>query len=132
MIHGKIRLVDFNNWTVRYYIETDSDDAEFILRAISKICDNKKFLRRAEKLLNSNSLNTGLTYTNPELRITIVVVSKSTDIWEFFNSLAHEIDHVEKHISRLIGFSPYSEDASYLVGEIIQEVFKDIVKNLIC
>lgn len=56
----------------------------------------------------------------------------STDIWEFFNSFAHEVDHIEKHIAKTLNFSPYSESASYLVGEIIRNMFYNITRKMLC
>lgn len=86
-------------------------------------------MRKAEKLLKSKRYNKGLTYTKPRLRETIIVISESTDIGEFFNTFAHEIDHAEKHIAKALDFSPYSERASYLVGEIVREMIYTLIKK---
>lgn len=59
-------------------------------------------------------------------------LTPSTDIWEFFNSFAHEVDHIEKHIAKTLNFSPYSESASYLVGEIIRNMFYNITRKMLC
>lgn len=49
------------------------------------------------------------------------------------NSFAHEVDHhVEKHIAKTLNFSPYSESASYLVGEIIRNMFYNITRKMLC
>lgn len=130
MIAGNFRLKNYANWRIAYFIMTDSEDAEGILCKLSRLGCSRKFLRKAENLLNSDKLNIGLTYSNPEKRRSIVVISKTTTIWEFFNSYAHEINHLEKHISESLGFSPYSEDASYLVGEIIKNMFQDITLQM--
>ena len=68
-------------------------------------------------------------YSNKHKRQSVIVVSKTTDIWEFFNSFAHEVDHIEKHIAKTLGFSPYSESASYLVGELVRNMFYNIFKK---
>lgn len=86
-------------------------------------------MRKAERLLRSNRYNKGLTYTRPILRETVVVISEATDIGEFFNTFAHEIDHIEKHIAKALDFSPYSERASYLVGEIVREMIYTLIKK---
>lgn len=132
MIAGKFYLKNYDNWQIKYFMMADANDAEAIMKKLHHLCNNIKFINRAEKLLCSGSLNTGLAYSNKRKRISIIVISNVTDVWEFFNSFAHEIDHVEKHIAKTLGFSPYSEDASYLVGEIIKNMFHDIFKKIIC
>lgn len=132
MIAGKFYLKNYDNWQIKYFMMADANDAEAIMKKLHRLCNNVKFINRAEKLLYSDSLNTGLAYSNKRKRISIIVISDVTDVWEFFNSFAHEIDHVEKHIAKALGFSPYSEDASYLVGEIIKNMFHDIFKKIIC
>lgn len=51
---------------------------------------------------------------------------------DYFNSFAHEVDHIEKHIAKTLNFSPYSESASYLVGEIIRNMFYNITRKMLC
>lgn len=129
MIAGEFRLRNYSNWRVLYFIITDADDADVILDELGQLNCGRKFMRRAEKLLCSGARNVGLTYTKSWLRTSVFVVSKTTSVWEFFNSFAHEVDHVEKHIAKALGFNPYSEKASYLVGEFIREIFYNIFKN---
>lgn len=127
MITGRFRLEDFGGWGIRYFILTGREDAGTVLRALSRKGCGSAFLERAGRLLRSGRMDTGLTYTNPDRRWSVIVVSRTTDVWEFFNTLAHEIDHVEKHVSAELGFSPYSEDASYLAGEIVRGMFYSIM-----
>lgn len=130
MISGDICLRNYGNWRVAYFIMTDSYDAEEILLKLYRLGCSRKFLCKAESLLNSGRYNIGLTYSNPNKRRSVIVISKTTTIWEFFNSYAHEVDHLEKHISKALGFSPYSEDASYLVGEVIRGMFQDVTLKM--
>lgn len=129
MIAGEFRLRNYSNWRILYFIITDANDADVILDELNQLRCGRKFMRRAEKLLYSGVRNIGLTYTKSWLRTSVFVVSKTTDVWEFFNSFAHEVDHIEKHIAKALGFNPYSEKASYLVGEFIREIFYNIFKN---
>lgn len=112
MIAGKFYLENYANWHISYFIMTDANDAE--------------------EILYSNRRNIGIAYSNPKYKRSAIVVSKTTDIWEFFNSFAHEVDHIEKHIAKTLNFSPYSESASYLVGEIIRNMFYNIIRKMLC
>ena len=129
MITGSLTLTNYSNWKVRYFILAHPKGADTILQALFQTRCSSKFMRRAERLLRSNRLNKGLTYSRPFRRETIVVISKATDIGEFFNTFAHEIDHIEKHVAKALGFSPYSERASYLVGEIVREMIYTLIKK---
>lgn len=108
------------------------NDAEEIIDELYSLRCSKRFLNRAKEILYSNRRNIGIAYSNPKYRRSAIVVSKTTDIWEFFNSFAHEVDHIEKHIAKTLNFSPYSENASYLVGEIIRNMFYNITKKMLC
>lgn len=129
MITGKFHLKNYSNWRVIYFIITDADDADVILDELGQLNCGRRFMRKAERLLYSGARNIGLTYTKSRLMTSVFVVSKTTNVWEFFNSFAHEVDHIEKHIAKALNFSPYSEKASYLVGEFIREIFYNIFKN---
>lgn len=111
--------------------DVDAGDGEIIDELYSLRC-SKRFLNRAKEILYSNRRNIGIAYSNPKYKRSAIVVSKTTDIWEFFNSFAHEVDHIEKHIAKTLNFSPYSESASYLVGEIIRNMFYNITRKMLC
>lgn len=110
----------------------DANDAEEIIDELYSLRCSKRFLNRAKEILYSNRRNIGIAYSNPKYKRSAIVVSKTTDIWEFFNSFAHEVDHIEKHIAKTLNFSPYSESASYLVGEIIRNMFYNITRKMLC
>lgn len=129
MIAGKFYLENYANWQISYFMVTDANDADIIMDRLRYIGCSQKFMSRAAKLLYPNRRNTGLAYSNKYKRQSVIVVSKTTDIWEFFNSFAHEVDHIEKHIAKTLGFSPYSERASYLVGELVRNMFYSIFKK---
>lgn len=131
MITGSLTLTNYSNWKVRYFILVHPKDSDIILRALFRMNCSSRFMRRAKSLLRSNRLNKGLTYSRPFRRETIVAISESTDIGEFFNTFAHEIDHIEKHLAKALGFSPYSERASYLVGEIVREMIYALIKKYV-
>ncbi len=131
MIAGRIKLANYSNWIVHYYMLTDYEDAPNILNKLKQLNCSLKFLKQARSLLLSGCKNKGLTYSRPLRKETVVVVSRSTDIGEFFNTFAHEIDHVEKHVAKALKFSPYSEKASYLVGEITREMIYTLIRKYV-
>lgn len=128
MISGKFRLKNYDDWQITYFLLTDRHDTDEVLEALHKAGCSEKLMRQAERLFNSKRKNIGLAYSRKSKRKSVLVVSKTTSTAEFINSFAHEIDHLEKHIAKTLGFSPYSESASYLVGEMTRGIFNNITK----
>lgn len=130
MISGKFRLKNYDDWQITYFLLTDKYNTDEVLEALRKAGCGEKLMRQAEKLFNSKRKNIGLAYSRKSKRKSVLVVSKATSAAEFINSFAHEIDHLEKHIARTLGFNPYSESASYLVGEMTRNIFSNITKQI--
>lgn len=67
--------------------------------------------------------NIGLTFTNPLIQRTIVVIGDTTSHKEFQNTLDHEKGHVVMHIAERCGIDPYSEELQYLAGSLGEKLF---------
>lgn len=132
MISGTFHLKNYGNWKITYFLLSDESDAGDILYELRANGCSPKFMRNARRILYSGRKNTGMAYSNPRRKSSVLVVSGTTDVSEFLNSFAHEIDHVEKHVARTLHFSPYSEKASYLVGEIIQNIIHKTIHRFTC
>lgn len=132
MITGEVVLDNYRGWRVRYYLATDSRDTRKILGDMRSGGCGEKTLRNAERLLSSDRCNTGLTVSRNKTRKTFIIASKSTSVYEFINTFVHELDHVEKHIAKALHFDPYSERASYLVGELTREILTNAINKLLC
>lgn len=68
--------------------------------------------------------DTGFTYSDFDKKKSIVGISLSTSEEQFFNTLVHEIKHVQSHICRYYNVKENSEAAAYLSGYIAQKVYK--------
>lgn len=68
--------------------------------------------------------DTGFTYTDFDKRRSIVGISPTTSKEQFFNTLIHEIKHVQSHICKYYNVEESSEDAAYLIGYIAQRMYK--------
>ena len=60
-----------------------------------------------------------------------MVVGYASSGGEFFNSLLHEMRHVEEHILNASDVEPYGEPVAYLTGELGKEMYKSIA-HLLC
>jgi len=68
--------------------------------------------------------DTGFTYTDFNKKKSIVGISLTTAPEQFFNTLVHEAKHVQSHICMYYNVKEDSEAAAYLIGYIIQKMYK--------
>lgn len=120
-----------HGWLVKAYINSDVSDADLILGDLLSVGADMDTMREAFRNLREWKVNTGLTYTSPWNRTTIMVVSKTTSAEEFFNSLVHEISHAKTHICEYLGIDLTSEEASYFSGGLARDLFPH-VRHLLC
>jgi hypothetical protein len=66
--------------------------------------------------------NTGMTVTFPEVRMSLVMISRATSKDQLFNTIAHEMYHATCGIIRYYGREMCSEDAAYTMGELMRQV----------
>ena len=118
-------------WTVRCYFAVSCYYADEILGHLWRIGADMDTMRLANKNLRACSLDTGITYTSRWNRETIMVVALTSSSAEFFNSLLHELKHVEDQIGEAIDLDQKSEEAAYLRGDLAREIFPKI-KHLLC
>ena len=73
--------------------------------------------------MESCQINTGLTYSNNDLRETIMVIGMWSSPDEFVNSFSHELRHFTDHIAREFGLESGGEEVAYLTGSIHKELY---------
>jgi len=88
-------------------------------------------LQRAYSNMSSGDLDTGLTYSNPQKRQSLMVIGLTSSPAEFQNSLDHEKGHLCKHISKTCGIDPYGEEYQYLSGGVGQRMFP-VARRFLC
>ena len=74
--------------------------------------------------------DSGFTYTDFKRKQSIVGIGKSTSNSQLLNTIVHEAKHIQSHICKYYHINESGEDAAYLIGYIVQKmykVFKDIL-----
>lgn len=118
-------------WHVRVYHAVRNVYAEEILDELIRIgCKGQK-LTDAKETLWGKEPNTGYTYSNPELRETIIIIMPTTSGVEYWNSFDHEKNHLLQHISLTTGIDPYGEEISYISGEFLRDTYR-VAGSLLC
>lgn len=119
------------DWLIKVFYNTTPDDSEVILKELDDIdCEPEAFYKAAE-ILESGVWNTGFTYTDTDKHVTFVTINETDSAKEFLNTLAHEVTHIAMHIGEFYKLDYHSEDISYLVGNIICEMY-DSAKEFLC
>lgn len=132
MMSGSVTLRRYGGWKVVYYVAADRTDADEIMRALERVGCPAERLEKAERMLRGRSCDTGLTYSNKKKRFSCITISQTRNFSELINTFVHELDHVAKHITLAMSIDPFSERASYLIGELARDVFVDLTSNLFC
>lgn len=68
--------------------------------------------------------DSGFTYTDFKRKQSIVGIGKSTSNSQLLNTITHEAKHVQSHICRYYKIKEDGEDAAYLIGYIVQQMYK--------
>ena len=122
MKKAKIDLREYD-WTVYIFFYSRPSDSDYILAYLRSFGCKGDNLYNAKISLKNGRKNEGLTYSNYMKRVSVLVVGQASSFDELMNSSAHEIDHLAKHIVEANGIDVFSEEASYLVGDLTQKIY---------
>ena len=126
----EINLIPWD-WRVLAYYNTTEASAEGILDVLSLLGCSGESYERARHNLMSGQRNTGLTYTNPDVRTTVMVVSATSGPEEFWNTLDHEKGHVAEHIAEALDIPREGEEFQYLRGSLAESMYSGAV-SFVC
>lgn len=70
----------------------------------------------------------GLTKTYYDRNTSIVMITKHTSKQEKFNTLIHELKHVQSHICKYYNVREDGEKAAYLIGFLAKAVYDLVLK----
>lgn len=115
-------------WKIHLFFHSNKYDSDVILGRLRDIGCVGYNLFNATKSLKNGKKNEGLTYSNYNTRESVLVVGQTSSFDELMNSSSHEIDHLSKHIVQANGIDIFSEEASYLVGDLTQKIY-NVLKN---
>ena len=107
-------------WAVilAYNVEvTDLDEIASWLDALG--CSQKDKEKESRIALGTNS---GFTFSNSNLRMSLVVISDASDEAQWWDTLVHEIDHVQSVICDYYDVPLGSEAAAWTQGFIMRQI----------
>lgn len=109
-------------WNVLVYYGVHEEDFLEVEDALRQLGCSKKDVNTSLKVLKRE--NTGFTFSNSDYKMSIVCIGPSSDISQFVNTAIHEAKHVQSHICSYYDIPENSEDAAYLIGYLVQRMYK--------
>lgn len=119
------------DWKLRIFYAVTCYHTNEILKSLNDIRCPKNIIERIKGNLNKCDMDTGFTYSNKDLRMSIIVIGITSSPVEFINSFEHEIRHLVDDIAHTCGLEIAGEDVAYLTGDINSALWDDI-HNFIC
>ncbi len=128
MIH---RRVVINEWACEFYFAMGAYRRREILGQLVSCQAPDPVLRRVRHNMRADKLNTGFTFSNGDIRKSVIVIGNTSSGSEFLNSFVHELRHLTDDIAVADGMQLSGEPVAYLAGDIANEL-SDVVCHLSC
>ena len=109
-------------WSVVLFVDVDYDRYDIIESALTDILAPISIIDEIYDKI-SYKLNSGVTYSNPDFRTSIICINKTSDREELINTISHEADHVQDTICKYYNITLDSEDAAYLIGYLVGKMY---------
>ena len=119
------------NWQITIFFPLTCYHVEEIMQELSLIDCNKTDMRKAWNNLTSGKMNNGLTFSNYELRKSVIVFAMSESKEEYFNLVLHELHHLAVQIGVANNMNLEGEGVCYINGDVGMMMFP-LVRYLFC
>jgi hypothetical protein len=123
--------IDSIGWLVHAYFHKTRYDVDEIMERLWDLQCNSEIAQKAFNNLISDSLDMGLCYSNYHTKESVLVVGRASSADEFFNSIVHELSHLQGHICDVIGLDPKGEEIAYYMGDLSRDIYPSI-SHLLC
>ena len=109
-------------WAFIFAYDIEERDLGEIGDWLEALGASKSDIRRSQRVLSG--INTGLTFSSQNLRMSVMCIGEATDNEQWWDTLDHEIDHLQGVILRYYGVEHDTEEAAYLQGYIMRGIVK--------
>ena len=113
-----------SKWGVIVCYDYDTLDYDDIWAICKTFGMSDKNIRKALSILSA--YNTGMTVSNPDIRMSVIFVSSATSPSEWWNTAVHELKHTADAIIRYYGVDWNGEDAAYLTGYLTKQLVEKV------
>lgn len=120
MIKSTIDVAGY--WSIVLFVDVDYDKFDIIESALTDILAPISIIDEIYDKI-SYEYNSGVTFSNPDYRTSVVCINKSTSREELINTISHEADHVQDVICNYYNVPLDSEQAAYLIGYLVGKMY---------
>lgn len=114
-------------WAFIFAYDIKEDNLDEIGEWIEALGAKSREIRSTKKLLRR--LNKGFTFSSSSLRMSVIVIGGATSMEQWWDTLDHEIDHLQDAILQYYDVEPGTEDAAWLQGYIMRLIVKAMGKD---
>ncbi len=117
MIREVIDIEQYN-WRAYVFMDAKAQHAAEILNLIEHIGIDGAQLMKAERHLQRAVRNSGMTYSSPSERASVVVIGHATSVEETVNTFSHELRHLGDDLAEACGIPHHGEEIAYITGDV--------------
>ena len=120
MIKSTINVAGY--WSIVLFVDIDYDNFEIVESALTDILAPISVIDEMYDKI-SYKYDSGVTFSNPDYRTSVVCINKATSREELINTISHEADHVQDTICKYYDVPLDSEQAAYLIGYLVGKMY---------
>lgn len=125
------KYLKIGRWSVGFMFCIDEYDINRITDIMKETGASADIIDSAIRLMLSDKMNTGFTYTDATDLVAIVVVGPSSSGAEFIDTLVHEIHHLAVAIASNLGINLDEETPAYISGDLARDM-AEYICNIGC
>lgn len=119
----KARYIDIvKKWAFVFAYGIGEDDVEDVGDWLEALGASRREIARACRVILGT--NKGFTYSNSDLRMSVVCISHVSSREQWWDTVAHEVDHLQTAILDYYQVAPGTEDAAWLQGYLVRQIVK--------
>lgn len=115
-----------DKWNLLVYYNASLEYEDELIDSLEQLKCPEEDIDEALEILRFK--NTGFTYTNTDYKMSIVCIGKATNTSQFVSTAIHEAKHVQSHICAYYEVEEDTEDAAYLIGYIVKQMYRMLQK----
>ena len=120
MIKSTIDVAGY--WSIVLFVDVDYNNFDIIESSLTNILAPISVIDEMYNKI-SYKYDSGVTFSNPDYRTSIVCINKATSKEELINTISHEADHIQDTICKYYDVPLDSEQAAYLIGYLVGKMY---------
>lgn len=114
-------------WAIIFAYNIGEESLDEVGEWLEALGASRKEIRRTQRLLQNP--NKGFTFNKGSLRMSVVCIGNATSIEQWWDTLSHEIDHLQDAVMEYYDVEPGTEDAAWLQGYIMRLIVRAMMAD---